>query len=155
VTFTYSGDPADSDLDAIRFYVQDTDSADWFLTDEEIEFLIAQWTPVYGNNLMVAAMAAEAIAAKFAREVSYSADGVSIGVQELQQKFDALAMSLRDQYKQYDVGSGPNAGGVLYSDTEDPTIKPTLFSVGMNDNPRAGDQSADYSAIIPEIGGSW
>lgn len=140
MSWSYSGNPGDGDLEAIRFYVQDTDSTDQLISDEEILFLIDQWSPVYGNNLMIAAMAAEAIAAKFAREVAYSADGVSVGVQDLQDKYNALASSLRDQYKQYDIGSGPVVEGVLWGATLDPGIKPTMFGIGMNDNPRAGKQ---------------
>lgn len=157
MTWSYSGDPSDSDLDAIRFFVQDTDSEDQFISNEEIEFLIDLWNPVYGNNMMIAAMVAEAISAKFAREVSYSADGVAVGVQELQQKYDALAASLRDQYKQYDIGAGTMVEGVLYSDGDDPMVRPTLFALGMNDNPRAGSQidSPQYDPNIPEIKGSW
>jgi hypothetical protein len=156
MSWSYSRDPSDSDLDAVRFYVQDTDPNDQLISDEEIEFLIAQWTPVYGSNLMVAAMAAEAIAAKFAREVSYSADGVSVGVNELQTKYDALASSLRDQYKQFDIGGGPEVGGVMWSDQPDPLIKPTIWAIGMNDNIRAGQQDfGDTVPGIPEIEGSW
>jgi hypothetical protein len=157
MSWSYSGDPSDSNLDAIRFFVQDTDPEDQFITDEEIEFLYNLWNPVYGNNMMIASMVAEAIAAKFAREVSYSADGVAVGVQELQMKFNDLAASLRDQYKQYDIGAGAMVEGVLYSDGSDPMVKPTLFSVGMNDNPRAGSQidQPQYDPTIPEIKGSW
>jgi len=157
MTWSYSKDPADSDLDAVRFYVQDTDPNDQLISDEEIEFLIAQWTPVYASNIMIASMAAEAIAAKFAREVSYSADGVSVGVNELQTKYDQLALSLRDQYKQFDIGGGPEVGGVMWSDYPDPRIRPTIFSIGMHDNPGAGDQDsgANLTAQIPEIEGSW
>ena len=140
MSWTYSGDPSGSDIDAIRFYVQDTDAADPLITDEEIDFLLGQWTPVYGNNLMVASMVAEAIAAKFTREVSYSADGVSVSVELLQGKYNDLAASLRDQYKQYDIGTGPVVGGILAAERIDPTIKPTMWSVGMHDNARAGQQ---------------
>lgn len=157
MTWSYSGDPADDDLNAIRFFVQDTDVEDQLITDEEIEFLYNLWTPVYGNNMMVASMVAEAIAAKFTREVAYSADGVSVAVQELQQHYNDLASSLRDQYKQYDIGSGNMVQGVLYSDSVDPLIKPTIFSIGMNDNRRAGQQEYGgvYPVEIPEIQGSW
>jgi hypothetical protein len=157
MSWSYSGDPADGDLEAVRFYVQDTDPNDQLISDEEIEFLIAQWTPIYGSNIMVAAMVAEAIAAKFAREVSYSADGVSIGVNELQTKYDTLAMSLRDQYKQYDIGDGPDVGGVLWSQSPDPRIKPTMWAVGMHDNIRGGNQEMDgpFPPSIPEIDGSY
>lgn len=154
MSWSYSGDPQDSDLDEVRFLVQDTDPEDQLISDEEIEYIIAKWVNVYGSNFMNAAMVAEAIAAKFAREVSYSADGVSVGVQELQQKYDALAMSLRDQYKQYDIGSGPVVEGILYSEGDDPTVKPTLWAVGMHDNARAGNQDRpDFGFQNYEQGG--
>ena len=156
MSWNYSGDPADSDLDEVRFYLQDTDSNDKLMSDEEIEFLIAQWTPVYGSNIMVAAQAAEVLAAKFAREVSVSADGVSIGANELQQKFEQLALSLRDQYKQFDIGGGPEVYGVMYSEYPDPTIRPTIWAIGMHDNPQAGSQDSQTPTpvAIPEIDGS-
>jgi hypothetical protein len=140
MTWTYSGNPSDDDLNEVRFLVQDTDTTDQLITDEEIEYIIDKWVNVYGSNFMAAAMVAEAIAAKFAREVAYSADGVSVAVEQLQQKYDNLAMSLRDQYKQYDIGSGPVVEGVLYSQGNDPSVKPTLWAVGMHDNSRASSQ---------------
>lgn len=158
MSWTYSGDPSDGGVDEVRFLVQDTDPNDQLITDEEIEYLIAKWEPVYGSALMTASMVAEVIAAKFTREVAYAADGVSVGVQELQSKYDQLAMSLRDQYKQYDIGGGPEVSGVLYSDQPDPRVKPTLWAIGMNDNIRAGKQdygSEGHDATIPEITGTY
>lgn len=157
--WSYSGDPSDGGVDEVRFLVQDTDPNDQLISDEEIEYLVNKWMPVYGSALMTAAMVAEAIAAKFAREVAYAADGVSVGVQELQSKYDQLAASLRDQYKQYDIGAGPILSGVMYSDAPDPTVKPTLWAIGMNDNVRAGKQ--DYGSeshdgtTYPEISGTF
>jgi hypothetical protein len=145
MSWNYSGDPSDSALDEVRFYVQDTDRDDPLISDEEIEFLIARWSPIYGSNIMVASMVAEAIAAKFAREISYSADGVSVGVNELQTKYDALAASLRDQYKMFDIGSDADYASIMYSDRRDYTIKPTIWAIGMNDNTLAGQQ--DYGAL--------
>jgi len=143
MSWTYSGDPADGGVDEVRFLVQDTDVLDQLITNEEIEYIIAKWDPVYASQLMNASMVAEAIAAKFTREVAYSADGVSVGVQDLQDKYNALAASLRDQYKQYDIGAGPDIGGVLYSDKVDPLIRPTIWAVAMHDNPRASEQDRD------------
>jgi hypothetical protein len=155
--WTYSGDPLDGGVDEVRFLVGDTNVDDQLISNEGIEYIIARWTPVYGDGpgsaLVFAAMAAEQIAATFTSEVSYSADGVSIGVNELQDKYNALALSLRDQHKQYDVGGGPDVGGIMYSQYPDPTVKPTLFAVGMNDNPSAGNQSYDgpFPVSIPEV----
>ena len=41
MTFTYSGTPSASQRDAIRFLLNDTDSTDVLLQDEEISYLIA------------------------------------------------------------------------------------------------------------------
>lgn len=159
MSWSYSGDPSDGGVDEVRFLVQDTDRDDQLISDEEIEYLIARWTPVYNSPLMTASMVAEVISAKFAREVAYSADGVSVGVQELQQKYDMLATSLREQYRQYDIGGGPDVFGVMWSDSPDPMVKPTIWAVGMNDNVRAGRQ--DYggeshdATTYPEITGTY
>lgn len=140
MSWSYSGDPADGGVDEVRFLVMDTDSLDQLITNEEIEYLISKWEPIYGSPLMTASMVAESIAAKFAREVSYSADGVSVGVNELQTKYDVLASSLRDQYKEASISGGPEVGGIMYSDQPDPSIRPTIWAVGMHDNVRAGSQ---------------
>jgi hypothetical protein len=64
MTYSYSGDPSDSEVDAVRFLIGDTDASDWLLTDEEI-----QWTvTVRGNAYIAAPYAAESIGAKLSRE---------------------------------------------------------------------------------------
>lgn len=141
MTFTYTGDPSDSDIDAIRFYCQDTVSSDAYLSDEEIQFLYDTWFADTQSVIYVASVAAETIAGRFAREVSYSADGVSVSGDQLQQKYNDLASSLRDLYKSAGPAAGPNAGGMLIGEEFDDTINPLNFSVGMNDNRFAGQQA--------------
>ena len=46
MSWTYSGNPADSRKDALRFLIGDTIEAEPVLQDEEIEFLIVE----YGSN---------------------------------------------------------------------------------------------------------
>jgi hypothetical protein len=77
VTFTYGGDPAASPLEEIRFLVGDTDSTRPLLSDEEIDYVIAKWDPLYGSTTLNAAVCCEVIAGHYAREISVSADGVS------------------------------------------------------------------------------
>ena len=151
-------DPADlssSQTARVHFYLGDTVEADPLIQDEEIDFIILAWTPVYGENadLLFAAQAAESIAAKFAREVSYSADGVSIGTNELADKYRGLAAQLRQQNKENSVGGEPYVGGVNPYETPDPLIKPTSFAIGMHDNLAAGaqDMGAPGYVGIPEI----
>lgn len=146
MSWNYSGDPADSDLDAVRFHIQDTDPDDPLMSDEEIEFLIDKWKPVYDSLLYTAAICAETLASKFAREVNVSGDGTSVGVEALQSKYEQLAVSLRDQHKEYaGVGGAPKVGGTLFNDYFDASIKPLSFGKGMNDNPEAGNQ--DYGGM--------
>lgn len=141
MSWNYSGDPSSSDLDEVRFHVQDTDESDQLLSDEEIEYLIDAWRPIYGSLLWVASIAAEKLAAKFAREVNVSGDGTSVGVEQLQSKYEQLAVSLRDEHKaRYGASGLPSAGGTLFDDYFDPSIKPLSFAKGGHDNPRAGSQ---------------
>ena len=146
MTWTYSGDPAASDLDAVRFYVQDTRADFPLLTDEEIDYVLAAWQPIYDSILYTSAVCAEVIASKFAREVSVSADGVSVGANELQQKYKTLAEDLRDQWK--NLGSA-GAGAEIPSDAFagwDDSISQTVFALGIHDNPWAGRQ--EYGGTI-------
>lgn len=141
--FSYSGDPSSSDLDEVRFYLGDIDSTDVLLPDEEIQFVIDSWASTVGTNLYAAAVCAEMVAARFAREVSVSADGVSAGMNELQQKYNDLASSLREQHTaRYGAAGSPSAGGTIFDEYYDSGIKPLSFGKGMHDNLRAGQQ--DY-----------
>lgn len=141
--FSYSGDPGSSELDEVRFYVQDTDQFRPLLQDEEIEFLIAQWKPVYDSPLYVAAVCAEVISASFAAQVNVSADGINVDQGSLQSKYNDLAASLRDQYHALSGVNGPDLSSLMSQDP-DMSITPLTFGVGVMDNARAGGQ--DYGA---------
>ena len=60
MSFSYSGDPTTSDLDAVRFLIQDTTTPNEFLQNEEINFLLAQEVNFY----MAAAAAAMTISGR-------------------------------------------------------------------------------------------
>lgn len=146
MTWSYSGSPATSHRDAVRFYIGDIDQNLPLLQDEDIDFLLNKWMPVYESDLLVAAGAAEIVANHFAREVSVSADGVSVSSSELQQKFNDLAMNLREMYKIEQIGT-PILPGVMWDSTWDPSIKPLRFGIGFTDNYEAGRQ--DYGDYDP------
>jgi len=50
MTWTYSGNPANSSSDAVRFLIGDTDTTDQLISNEEIAYLVT----VHGNIRRVA-----------------------------------------------------------------------------------------------------
>ena len=159
--FTYSGDPSFSQKDGVRFWLQDTDKTDPLLSDQEIQFVIDNWYGQYNSLIYCADVCAEIISGRFAREIAYSADGVSIGTQELQDKYNALAASLRDMFKnEWQIIDGaPDVGGIMWPQEWDPSIRPTSFWKGMTDNRRAGQQDYGGGQITSDqwqnIYGTW
>ena len=148
VGFTYSGDPANSDADTVRFLIGDTDPTAFFLNDTEIAFLLSTVHSIGLSNpvLQAAAAGAEAIASKLSREITYSADGVSVSADTLAQKFYTVAEKIRTLGLRADVAAAPSVGGILSAESYDPSIRPLVFSVGMHDNYLAGQQ---------DFGGVW
>lgn len=140
MSFSYTS-PDTNDVHAIRFMLGDTTDTGHLLEDEEITFLLNRWKPAYDSLEYIAAVAAETIAARFAREANYSADGVSISLAQLGQQFRELAASLREQYRGLLVGGTPDVGGISPYEQSDPSVKPLDFGTGMHDNAEAGRQS--------------
>jgi hypothetical protein len=141
VAFTYVT-PDASDKDEVRFYLQDVDPGFPLLQDEEIQWLIDEWMPKYDSLIYVASVSAAVIANKFVGLVSVSTDGVSVGTQDLAQRYRDMAAALRDQYKAAQIGADINIDNLLIGHSPDPSIRPLRFGVGLHDNPEAGQQ--DY-----------
>lgn len=144
MTFTYDA-PGESDKDTVRFLIQDTNSSEALMTDEEIDYLVDTWKDRYGSLEYVASVAANTLAARYAREASYSADGVSINLAQQAQQFRDLAASLREQAKNALVGGLPDVGGVSPYEGLTPGVKQFSFGTGMHDDPEAGPQ--DYGSM--------
>ena len=140
-TYTYVG-PSENNKDEVRFLLQDTREDEWLLSDEEIEYALERWGEEYKTNYYVAAVLADTLAARYAREASISADGVNIQLAGVAQQFRDLAASLRSQHKSLLVGAVPDAGGVSPYEERSPFIKNFSFGTGMHDDYSAGEQ--DY-----------
>lgn len=113
---TYT-DPSNSDNDAVRFLVGDTDVTDAALTDAEIAFSLTQ----AGDDIyLAAAISARSLAAKYASYVDTKFEDVSSDYSNLRDNYFALATRLEAQSKKYGSrGLGlPTAGGLTYSDIE-------------------------------------
>jgi hypothetical protein len=158
-TFSYSGDPRTTALDAVRFLTGDTHPEAFFLNDAEIAYLIDMATQnVTDESATIpaaAGAAAEAIAAELSREVSYSADGVSVSADSLASKFYQVAEKIRTLSRRTDVTAAPDVGGILVSEVYDWSIRPLVWAVGMHDNYRAGQQDFGGAFMPPGAGIDW
>lgn len=146
MTWSYSGDPSASPQDEVRFYLGDVDASRPLLTDEAIAFEISRKQALYSSLHPIAADLAERIAASAASYVATSGDGVSISADQLQQKFTALAQSLRDEYTRVaGAGVGPYVGS--NDMTIDQSINNGWAGIGMHDNPAAGNQNDAWATM--------
>lgn len=134
MTTTY--DPSQlstSTLFQVRFYLGDTDNTSWQLQDEEINWSISERGNVWGAT----AMCALALAAKYSRLVSVSADGVSQGLQQKALAFRAIAVEYQKKEALY--RAKPSLYGVSISDMRstiaDGDRVPDIFRLGLNDDP--------------------
>ena len=94
MTWSYSGSPGDSDLDAVRFLSQLTDSADERLSDEEIEWILTK----EDTNVGAAARCCEVLSVKYASEADVtvgSAGEFKIKASQLSSQFAVRASTLR------------------------------------------------------------
>lgn len=147
--WSYSGDPASSVQDSIRFLIGDTDGVEPLLSDEEIKYLVDQWYERF-SVYYTASMAAQSIAARFAREVTLTSDSQTVAASELQSKYAELAVQLMNHHMQLLAGGTVDVGGILVGGQPDPTVLPMAFGTGMHDNPEAGNQDfGDQQAPIP------
>lgn len=141
--WTYSGDPANSDNDTVRFLVADTDTNDQLISDEEIAYLLDE----HGDTMLAAIGAAEQLAYKFAREVSHSGDGLSYSASDLHKHYLAVADRLKQVHRRARAKAArPYAGGISWAerdkdDHDDDLIQTHIRSHDM-DNPRAGTGSS-------------
>jgi hypothetical protein len=139
MAFTYEANLSLDKKDQVRFLVGDTDSDEFFLHDDEINWLIAQWGSK-GSAYYCAAMAAESIAAKFAREVTTNSDSQTVNTSELQEKYLNLAARLLRQHETLLTGGVVDMGGVNAGEQPDPTVTSPAFGTGMHDFVEAGAQ---------------
>ena len=90
MAFTYSTDPSVSDVDKVRFALQDTDIDDPLLSDAEIQFAIDTSDGVDA----AAATCAKAIAFKFARKANMALGSLRIDYSSRADLYSRLAAQL-------------------------------------------------------------
>jgi hypothetical protein len=123
---SYSGDPSKSDLDMVRFRLQDVDpfhTDEWFFEDEEIE---AALTAAGNMPLLAAERLARTLGARFSRRVTFSLGGDSKNYSDLAQQFFDLA----DQIKQdREGGHGGIAAPLSEVTAKDNTFRKDMMTI--------------------------
>lgn len=95
-TYTYSGNPASSPKDAVRFYVGDVDVARPLLSDEEYAFLLSGTNPA-DTATQAAVQALRILATKFAREADITVGDISKSFSQVSKAFAERADALEEQ----------------------------------------------------------
>ncbi len=124
MTWTYSGDPADSDLNAVRYLVGDTSEVDAFVTDEEIEWALS----LNANVIAAVADVAQNLAMYFATQAEQIKVGPLVETYQTRSKrYMELATRLERKASSKStmnfVCGGVNSG----------TLREAIFSIGMHD----------------------
>ncbi len=91
MTWSYGGDPTASDKDWVRWRVGDTLTADQLQSDEEITAAVSE----YGDKVLAAAGAADAISALYARRVDSKMGKLDLKWSQMSERYAALADDLR------------------------------------------------------------
>lgn len=136
MSWTYTGNPADSAKDAIRFLVGQTSTGDpVVVSDQEINWAVTQ----SGNTYAAAIMVGEAMLQQFSGKdiLSLRVGNLAEDYGDRSERLQKTLQNLRRQVAMRNVV--PVAGGLTVADQRaraaDTTLEPYVFTIGMNDNP--------------------
>lgn len=143
MNWTYTGNPASSNRDAVRFLIGDTDPANKRVSDEEVTWALSEEPNVY----LAAAVVASSIAALFADRVSKAVGDLRIEYGQQQKNYADLAVRLTVRGNQR--AAGFFAGGISHDDKQttrrDTDLVNPSFRSGMHDNPAPDDDADNYN----------
>lgn len=137
MAFTYSGDPTTSTRNAVRFLLNDTNSADVLFSDAELDYLIAEWVNVYE----ICRAACETLVSRFSRLADSTSKSVGdISVSESYTAKSKQYQDLANSFLQRRMRKTPPtvwANADSLKSTNDRTVADynTDFFTGQHDNP--------------------
>ena len=140
MTFTYVDPITGGNRDKVRFLLGDTNSADPLFTDEEIAYLLAEWTDVYEASRQGCFV----LISKFTRLADSTSKSVGdISVSESYANKSSEYKLLADNLLQRKMLKSPprpraNAQALQSTDDRQVTDYHTDAWVGIHDNPNQG-----------------
>lgn len=135
MAWSYSGDPGASALDEVRFLIQDTDTTDQLLSDEELSYLITSYEDAY--SAAVAAVGVLIATASRTAEESKRVGDLSLSVKSgaRLQQWQALMTSLQsERFRRYPAAPVVNANSLLPTEERFVEDESTDYVVGQMDN---------------------
>lgn len=132
MSWSYTGNPKDSDKDAVRFLIGDTDPETCLVQDEEIEWQLCETPEVR----VASAFILDALAAKFSQQTDKKVGDLSESSSKKAAAFRARALDIRKSCpaEMFVGGLSKSAKGDLLTDSD--RVQP-LFTVGDDDHPGA------------------
>ena len=135
MTWTYSGDPGSSELDEVRFLIQDTDTDDQLLSDEELTYLLDS----YGDPYSAAIAAVVSLIGKASRAVEESKKVADLSLTRKAgarvQQWEALKRNLEyERFRRNPVAPVINRNAILPTDEAKVEGEGTDYVVGQMDN---------------------
>lgn len=114
-----------TDRDMFRLELGDTETTDALFSDEECDYFLT----TYGDVLVAAAYACEALARRFASAFDFSEDGQSFSRSQMSKQFAQLAVTLRRRVAGT-VSTSPTTRTDGYSDDIDYSENEASSGVG-------------------------
>ena len=154
MTWTYSGNPADSALDAIRFLIGDTDTTDQLVTNEEIAWMNLDVTGSASSTdalYQVSARLCRAIASRFARDADKSIGDLKVSLSQRADGYRQQARTMDEIASRESDVPVPYAGGITISDKdideENSDLARGWFAAGQFGNYRDGGRTTDQRGV--------
>lgn len=135
MTWSYSGDPGDSPLDEIRFLIQDTNTDDQLLSNEEINYLYNAYEDEYSAAIacIVSLIASAARSVEESKKVGDLSLSLKTGARL--QQWEALLKRLESEgFRRFPAAPAVNANSLLPTSKRDPEHEGSDFVVGQMDN---------------------
>lgn len=135
MTWTYSGNPGASDRDEVRFLIQDTDTNDQLLSNEEIDYLLTSYVDPYSA-------AVAAIVSLIGKAARSEEESKSVGDLSLSRKagarlaqWEALKRHLEtERFRRFPAAPKVNPNAILPTDEGIVEGEGTDYVVGQMDN---------------------
>lgn len=147
MSFSYSGDPANSNNDKVRFLIQDTVQDTHQIEDEEIAWLLTQEVDVFST----AAALCEVLANKYAVKADMYVGDLRIAHSQKSIAYRKQAVEMRKLATRNSTAPSPYAGGTSLADKELDELNtdvPKRFRVGEHDFPGVNERNNTYDSEL-------